>query len=811
MKFLLLIITALAVLSSASARQLKSQTAPPMPELQAAEDMHSEQAASHALKIYLGPLPQETETEETQERSKPEGHLIGVHRNVPSDFTGDIATRLSWTVNEDGQHIAAVTLDAEGAVSIRAQVEVDLPAGGSIQVFDGEGQARGPAYTRVDLDTPTWLPSAVGDTLTMEITLPSEIAVEALSFTIIQVAHRFESPAQQTFHCELEDVACTNSQSISDVANATAIIYFEDALGTYICSGTLLASERLNEQDPLPPYLLTANHCVSNASVASTIEAGWFYHRERCGSTAIDRRHTTTFGGADWLAGSSEQDAALLRFRHRLPGGLIYSGWSTGWSPEGFNRTATIFAVHHADGDPAYYTSGIFDRYWTGRTIGENPGFLRDALRVDWLTGVTGKGSSGAGLHAGEYLVGIHSAAYDALCDSGGSVAGSFRDFYPQIERWMSPEAVQQPTRLTHLPLLTPASWYPGTRGIVRIVNSTDNHGTVTVHAIDDTGTRFDSTDIQLGPREASQFSSADLEDIVGTGEGFWRLELSSILDIRAQAFMRFVDNNLAPMHDVIPLYNKNDDGYWYHANKFFPAKHATHVSWLRLINPTARTLRVDMVSAPDRGGDYSYFHENRSVWINLRPHASVWLSSDDLEEGVSGLRGRLGALTQGHHLFIRSSQPLWAMNLMRNPTGRFFNISTAQIPDRGQGAAPPPDPAPDPVPPPDTPETEVPRPTGFTAAVAPCGGGTFDRCRGSYKVRLQWDWNPRDHDLYRVYRGDSNRFSVASQIDSTVFSSHDDQDVVNGRTYFYWLRGENERGVLSAATPPLRVVIPSN
>ena len=302
---------------------------------------------------------------------------------------------------------------------------------------------------------------------------------------------------------------------------------------------------------------------------------------------------------------------------------------------------------------------------------------MHNALDVTWLTGTAiGPGSSGAGLFRDEPLIGVLSGGEDP-CTGGSTVFGSFRDFYPQIERWLSPEA-QQLTRLTHLPLLSPASWYPATRGIIRVVNASDQYGYVTVHAIDDTGTRFAPMEIELDPWGASQLSSASLEDRIGEGEGFWRLELSTNLNLRAQAFMRFSDNNLAPMHDVIPLYSKTDSHYVYHAAKFFPAKHAAHVSWLRLINPTASSLRVDMVSAPDRGGDYSSFDRGRAVWIRLRPHESRWLSSEHLEEEVFGLGGRLGALTQGHHLFIRSSKPVWAMNLMRNPTGRFFNISTA-------------------------------------------------------------------------------------------------------------------------------------
>ena len=664
-------LAALAFLNSVAAEQLESQITAPVLDEQAKEieDVRSEQAASQALQIHLGPMPQPEEEEDGSQNNQRIGH----HRSVPSEFAGELSARLNWAVNEDGQYTAAVTLAADGAVSMRVQVEVNLPVGGSIQVFDGEGQARGPAYTRADLDVPIWLPSVEGDTLTVQIALPSDAATSALSFIINQVAHRYKEVMPQSFHLECsnhQNVACAADQDIVDSGLSTALIIFEKAGGTYVCSGTLLASKRANENDTSPPYFITADHCVSNASVASTIEAEWFYHYAGCRSTFINSRHTTTFGGADWLAGSSQQDSSLLRFRRRLPAGLIFSGWSTEEVP----LHSRVFSVHHPGGDPAHYSTGRF----TGlEDVNVGVRIVLDGLSVVWERGATEPGSSGAGLFRGEYLVGVHSAG-DEFCFAGESTSGSFRDFYPQIERWLSPDT--RPIQISHLPLLSPVSWYPAVRGIVRVVNSSEHQGYVSAYMIDDAGTRFGPVETQLGPWQASQFSSADLEDIVGTGEGFWRLEISTNLDIRAQAFMRFVDNNLAPMHDVIPIYSKTESHYWYHANKFFPAKHATHVSWLRLINPTASSLRVDMVSAPDRGGDYSSFDRGRSVWIRLRPHESRWLSSEDFEEGTPGLGGRLGALTQGHHLLIRSTKPLWAMNLMRNPTGRFFNISTAQV-----------------------------------------------------------------------------------------------------------------------------------
>ena len=608
---------------------------------------------------------------EAEEDGSQNNHRIGHHRSVPSEFAEDLSARLNWAVNEDGQHTAAVTLTTDGAASMRVQVDVDLPVGGSLQVLDGEGQARGPAYTRADLvDAPTWLPSAEGDTLTVQITLPSDAATSALSFIINQVAHRYKQVMPQSFHLDCsnhQNASCATDQDILDYRRATARIVFEKAGATYVCSGTML---NVSKTEELEPYFITAHHCVSNASVASTIEAEWFYYYAGCHSTVITSRRTTTFGGADWLAGSGEQDSSLLRFRRRLPSGLAYAGWSTREVP----LRSQVFSAHHPGGDPAHYSTGRFTGLVDANVEGR---IVLDGLGVRWERGATEPGSSGGGLFRDGYLIGVLSG-FNELCFGGESLAGSFRDFYPQIKRWLSPDT--RPIQISHLPLLSPASWYPAVRGIVRVVNSSEDHGYVRLYAIDDTGTRFDPYEIELGPLQASQFSSATLEDFIGDGTGFWRLEISTNLDIRAQAFMRFIDNNLAPMHDVIPIYSQTEGYYRYHANKFFPAKHATHVSWLRLINPTAASLRVDMVSAPDRGGDYSSFDRGRSVWIRLRPHESRWLSSEHFEEGKPGLGGRLGALTQGHHLFIRSRKPLWAMNLMRNPTGRFFNLSTAEV-----------------------------------------------------------------------------------------------------------------------------------
>ena len=181
-------------------------------------------AARRALVIDLGPLPIDLSPpaeEEDTDTVVPERRRIGVHRPLPSEFTGNLAPHLDWTADPDGRHTTAITFKADGAISLRIAVQATLPPGASVQVFDGEGQPRGSAFTpaafnasekragmmappgwlldalptkvkfnasqRPRVSTPeVWLPSAEGDTLTVQITLPSAEDVEALSFTVTE-------------------------------------------------------------------------------------------------------------------------------------------------------------------------------------------------------------------------------------------------------------------------------------------------------------------------------------------------------------------------------------------------------------------------------------------------------------------------------------------------------------------------------------------------------------------------------------------------------------------------------------------------
>ena len=308
-------------------------------------------AARRVLVIDLGPLPDKERTLRLHGRKAPIPLLprrIGVHRPLPSEFTGNLAPHLDWTADPDGRHTAAITFNAEGAVSLRLAVAATLPPGASVQVFDGDGQPRGPAFTPADFDAsgaPVWLPSAEGDTLTAQIALPSAEAVEALWFTVPSVAHRFASVGPRTSPVDPQagegeeeectepvDLLCAGKSLAYDTADAIGRITVEEAVGyTSQCTGTMLntasavQSRRVRigtsaaARGVLPAtliYFLTANHCVSTHTEAASVEVLSFYRRTTCNGE-YDRRHRAFLRGAELLASSSVRDSTLLRFKKR--------------------------------------------------------------------------------------------------------------------------------------------------------------------------------------------------------------------------------------------------------------------------------------------------------------------------------------------------------------------------------------------------------------------------------------------------------------------------------------------------------------
>ena len=229
------------------------------------------------------------------------------------------------------------------------------------------------------------------------------------------------------------------------------------------------------------------------------------------------------------------------------------------------------------------------------------------------------------------------------------------------------------------LPLFMPAS-NRVQQGFVRIINHSDHAGTVRIHAIDDSGQRFGPVTLDMADKASIHLTSGDLESGnadkglsggVGDGEGNWRLELSSTLDIEPLAYIRTADGFLTSMHDLVA-----ESGLRQHHVAFFnPASNLSKVSRLRLINPTDTEASVQIVGLDD-GGERS----EGTVRLTLPAGGARTITAQDLESGAARLTGRLGDGRGKWQLNVSADHPIRLINLLRSATGHLANLSTSSI-----------------------------------------------------------------------------------------------------------------------------------
>ena len=247
----------------------------------------------------------------------------------------------------------------------------------------------------------------------------------------------------------------------------------------------------------------------------------------------------------------------------------------------------------------------------------------------------------------------------------------------------IDPESVPGEQGVSSIPLF-PAASNEDWQGFVRVVNHSDTAGEVMIEAIDDAGGPAPAVTLSLGALETTHFNSGDLEQGnankglsagTGSGNGDWRLTLTSDLNIETLAYIRTGDGFLTSMHDVAP-----SSGNRSRVAIFNPGSNRNQVSLLRLINPGSESVDVSVQGIDDKGqpaGDV--------VRLSVPANAARTVSAADLESGGEGLEGSLGDGSGKWQLSVEADGPVAVMSLLQSPSGHLTNLSTAPA----RGAAP--------------------------------------------------------------------------------------------------------------------------
>ena len=229
--------------------------------------------------------------------------------------------------------------------------------------------------------------------------------------------------------------------------------------GSYECSGTLLndtASSGI-------PYFLTANHCISDQTTASTLFTAWFARSTACNTNTVNPNYQTLNTGATLLwtrsaasgangVGPVGTDTTFLRLNSQPPAGAMYAGWTAAAQAVSNNPYATL---HHPSGDLQKISKGTINSYGYTSGLDAAGGFsvttnstknLFPLYRVSWTTGVTEGGSSGGGLFAG-YASANPKIVGQLLGGSSSCAAPTSNDYYGRFDiayqealnTWLSP------------------------------------------------------------------------------------------------------------------------------------------------------------------------------------------------------------------------------------------------------------------------------------------------------------------------------------------------------------------------------------
>ena len=226
--------------------------------------------------------------------------------------------------------------------------------------------------------------------------------------------------------------------------------------------------------------------------------------------------------------------------------------------------------------------------------------------------------------------------------------------------------------------LLVPASGASEYEGVVRLVNRSDASGAVRIEGFDDAGVRHGPVTVRLGAGEAVHLSATDLErgngakglsGHLGSGEGDWRLELSSALALEVLGYVRTADGFLTAMHDVVP---PSEAGH--RVVRFNAGGEVAQASRLRLVNPGAQPVEVRIEGRDDAGAS-----SPGAVSVTVPAGGARTLGAAELESG-EGLAGALGTSSGRWRLLVSADRPIEVMSLLWSPSGHLANLSS--VPD---------------------------------------------------------------------------------------------------------------------------------
>ena len=315
----------------------------------------------------------------------PGGRLrIGTVRGLPK--AGPVE---QWVRTDDGL-VARFDAASEGAEGLRVKLDVSS-IGRPLEVRVSGADGRVEMMTVQPGRADAWTPWTEGAVQSIEIfsRAAQPVSVGAIGhFTASPLAKASAGSCTVPTMCSTGDTAL--DAAIAERKKSLVKISFMEGGGAFLCSATLINTDRYPA-----PYVLTANHCVSTADAAASVESYWFYEQSACDpQRATVTTPTRLSDGMQLVFTNANIDSTLLLMAQSPPAGASYSGWNAARIGPG----SAVTSLSHPHGDTARLATGNCDACGSDANEFNITGRPQRMYGVRFTRGIIENGSSGSGL-----------------------------------------------------------------------------------------------------------------------------------------------------------------------------------------------------------------------------------------------------------------------------------------------------------------------------------------------------------------------------------------------------------------------------
>jgi lysyl endopeptidase len=399
-------------------------------------------------------VPEEIEAIETWNRELREPAKNGFTRPLPDPISvrisdpGDAKAagaaygRGAIGLSDRGSILWSCSVEVRRAYRFRLHLtNVELPANTTLWIYGSDGNAIGFGPELVDANGSLYTPSVAGEIAYIEAEVP---AGSHASFDIRDVVELLgPAPTPLDSPACLVDATCVTSATLTDIASfrhAVAHLQYVHNGSSFVCTGTLLNDK---DESTTIPYLLTANHCISDQATATSLEAYFDYYTASCGGAfpAISSKPRTL--GSQLLAtgAAPNSDFTLLKLSS-MPSGR----WLLGWTTAPVTAGTTVYRVSHPF--PDSFSQPAPQSFSTNVVV--NPastcqGFPSSTfLYSNYAIGGTYGGSSGSAAFTSSgqvvgQLYGICGPSPTEGCNAANhAIDGAFASSFPSLQQYLN-------------------------------------------------------------------------------------------------------------------------------------------------------------------------------------------------------------------------------------------------------------------------------------------------------------------------------------------------------------------------------------